>query len=51
VKVREVATGNLIAVDRQTSVAVDIAEHIAAKNALQNGADQLAGRLLPKLVQ
>ncbi len=51
VKVRDVATGNLIAVDRQTSVAVDIAEHIAAKAALQNGAGELAERLLPKLGQ
>jgi hypothetical protein len=35
-------------VDRQTSVAVDMAEHIAAKTALQNGAGELAERLLPK---
>jgi hypothetical protein len=39
----------LNSVDRQTSVAVDIAEHIAAKTALQNGADELAERLIPKL--
>jgi hypothetical protein len=51
IKAREVATGNIISVDRQTSVAVDIAEHIAAKTALQNGACELAERLLPKLVQ
>jgi hypothetical protein len=49
IKVRDVASGNIIAVDRQTSVAVDIAELIAAKTALQNGADELAERLLPKL--
>ena len=48
-KVREVATGNLITVDRQTSVGVDIAEQTAAKTALQNAADVLAERLLPKL--
>jgi hypothetical protein len=42
-------TGDIITVDRQTSVAVDLAEHIAAKNALQNAADELAERLLPKL--
>jgi hypothetical protein len=31
-------------------VAVDLAEHVAAKSALQNGADELAERLLPRLV-
>ena len=41
--------GDVIAVDRQTSVAVDIAEQTAAKTALQNAAAELAGRLLPKL--
>jgi hypothetical protein len=51
IKAREVAGGKIISVDRQTSVAVDLAEHIAAKTALQNGAGELAERLLPKLVQ
>ena len=51
IKARDVASGNIIFVDRQTSVAVDIAEHIAAKTALQNGADELSERLLPKLIQ
>lgn len=51
IKIRDVATGNVIAVDRQTSVAVDLAEHVAAKTALQNGAGELAQRLLPKLVK
>jgi hypothetical protein len=50
IKARD-ASGNIISVDRQTSVAVDLAEHIAAKTALQNGADELAERLLPKIVQ
>jgi hypothetical protein len=50
IKARDVATGNILAVDRQTSVAVDLADLVAAKSALQNGADELAGRLLPKLV-
>jgi hypothetical protein len=49
VKASDVASGNIISVDRQTSVAVDIAEHIAAKTALQNGADELAERLISKL--
>lgn len=45
------ATGQILAVDRQTCVGVDIAEHVAAKTALQNGAVELAGRLLPQLVK
>ncbi len=43
------ATGNLIAVDRQTGVEVDLAEHIAGKKALQKAAAVLAERLLPKI--
>jgi len=48
IKVRK-ANGDFIAVDRQTSVAVDVAEQTAAKTALQNAALELAERLLPKL--
>jgi hypothetical protein len=51
IKVREVATKQIIAVDRQTCMAVDIAEHVAAKTALQNGAAELAERIIPKLVK
>src|ERR1035437_1490837 len=51
IKAREVASGKIISVDRQTSVAVDLAEHIAAKTALQNGAGELAERLIPKLIK
>lgn len=51
IKVREVATGHIMAVDRQTSVGVDIAEQTAAKTALENAADTLAERVLPKLVK
>ncbi|MEY2466690.1 MAG: hypothetical protein QOD03_1211, partial [Verrucomicrobiota bacterium] len=51
IKAREVESGKILAVDRQTSVAIDLAEHIAAKTALQNGAGELAERLLPKLVK
>lgn len=47
---RDRAGGGILAIDRQTSVAVDLAEHVAAKTALQNGADELAERLVPKLV-
>jgi hypothetical protein len=49
--VRDVATGNILLVDRQTSVGVDIAEQTAAKTALENAADLLAERVLPKLVR
>jgi Curli production assembly/transport component CsgG len=51
IKARDMASGNIISVDRQTSVAVDLAEHIAAKTALENGADELAERLLLKMVK
>lgn len=50
-KVRDVATGNILLVDRQTSVGVDVAEQTAAKTALQNAADELAGRVIPRLGQ
>jgi hypothetical protein len=43
--------GDIVAVDRQTSVALDIAEQTAAKTALQQAAIELAERLLPKLAQ
>jgi hypothetical protein len=42
--------GALIAVDRQRGVAVDLAENVAAKEALQNAAVKLLDRLVPKLV-
>jgi TolB-like protein len=51
IKVRDVATGNILDEDRQTSVGVDIAEQTAAKTALENVADMLAPRVVPKLVQ
>ncbi len=51
VKVHDVSGRKLITADRQTSVAVDIAEQTAAKTALQNAAAELAERLLPKLVR
>jgi len=49
IKARDLATGNILVVDRQTSVGVDIAEQTAAKTALENAADTLAERLIPKL--
>lgn len=44
-------SGEIMAVERQTSVAADIAEQPAAKLALQEAATQLAERLVPKLAQ
>jgi hypothetical protein len=51
IKVHDVTTGDILVVDRQTSVGVDIAEQTAAKTALQNAADVLAERVVPKLVK
>jgi hypothetical protein len=50
VKARNVASGNILDEDRQTCMAVDLAENVAGKTALQNGADELAERLIPALV-
>jgi hypothetical protein len=44
-------TGEVVAVDRQTSVAVDVTEQTAAKTALQNAAVELAERIIPKLAK
>jgi hypothetical protein len=44
-------TGEILAVDRQTSVAVDITEQTAAKTALQSAAAEIAGRLIPVLAK
>jgi len=51
IKVRDTATGELRAVDRHMSVAVDVSEQLAAKTALQRAAGELAERVIPKLVQ
>jgi hypothetical protein len=50
VNARATASGSILDIDRQTTVAVGLAEHIVAKTALQNSADELAERLVPKLV-
>ena len=44
-------TGKVLATDRQVSLAVDLAEQIAGKAALQEAAANIAGRLLPKIVE
>ena len=44
-------TGEILAVDRETSAAVDLAEQTAGKTALQQASEILASRLLPKLVK
>lgn len=41
--------GSLLGVDRQRGVAVDLAENVAAKEALQNAALKLLDRLVPRL--
>ena len=51
VKVVDQATGKVVAVDRQTRVAVDLVEQIAGKQALQEAAADIAERLLPKIVK
>ena len=44
-------TGEILGVDRETSVAVDIAEQTAAKTALQNAVIELAERVLPTMAR
>jgi len=51
VKALDRATGKVLAVDRQVSVSVDLAEQIAGKTALQEAAATIAARLLPKIVK
>jgi serine/threonine protein kinase len=51
IKAVERKTGKLLAADRQTTVAVGLAEQIAGKSALQEAGAILAERLLPRLVK
>jgi hypothetical protein len=50
-KARDRASGKILLVDRQTSVAVDVSEQTAAKSALENAADDLAERVMRKLAK
>jgi hypothetical protein len=50
-KATDKATGRVLFIDRQTSVAVDLSEHLAGKTALQDAAAKLTERLLPKLIK
>ena len=50
-KVIDKASGKILAVDRQTSVAVDLSEQIAAKTALQKATQELAVRNIPEAVK
>jgi TolB-like protein len=49
VKAIDQTSGKIVAVDRQTTVAVDLTEQIAAKNALQEAGAVIAERMLPKI--
>lgn len=51
IKATRASDGKILAVDRETSVAVDISDAIAGKSALQNAAFALAERLLPVLTK
>jgi hypothetical protein len=50
-KAVERRTGRVLAVGRQTTVAVDMTEQIAGKTALQEAAAELASRILPQLAE
>ena len=51
VKAIERETGRVVAVDRETAVAVDIAEQVAGKAAIQKAADQIAQRIALRILE
>lgn len=51
IKVRDRATGKVLLVERQTGMAIDVSEQIAAKHALQEAAADLAVRIIPQVLK
>lgn len=51
IKAVDQKTKKLLAVDRQTTIAIDLSEQIAGRTALAEAAGQIAERLLPQIVQ
>lgn len=49
--VKQKGTPMLLHTDRQTDVAIDVAEHVAGKKALENAALKLLDRIVPKLAK
>jgi hypothetical protein len=47
----DVKTGKVLAIDRKVGTAVDIAEHVAGKTALQNATQDVAETLIPEFVK
>lgn len=51
VRIIRPGTGKLLLADRESAVAVDLAEHIAGKTAIESAAATLMDRIVPKLVE
>ncbi len=51
VKAIELVTGEVIAVDRQSEVAIDISEQIAGKAAIEKASKKIAERIIPRIVK
>ncbi|GAA4421456.1 CsgG/HfaB family protein [Bremerella cremea] len=51
IKALDAKTGKVLAIDRQTTVAIDLNEQIAGKAALQAATDAIAQRLIPKAIK
>jgi hypothetical protein len=49
IRVIQSGTGKLLRADRETALAVDLAENVAGKTALENAAANLMDRIVPKL--